>query len=46
MILLKKEADTRQVKRLERNDVEIVDNVKKDHEAHNQGQCIYRFVSG
>ena len=32
MILLKKEADTRQVKRLERNDVEIVDNVKKDHE--------------
>ena len=32
VILLKKEADTRQVKRLERNDVEIVDNVKKDHE--------------
>ena len=32
MILLKKEADTRQVKRLERNDVEIVDNVKKDQE--------------
>ena len=32
MILLKKEADTRQVKRLERNDVEIVGNVKKDHE--------------
>ena len=32
VILLKKEADTRQVKRLERNDVEIVGNVKKDHE--------------
>ena len=32
MILLKKEADTRQVKRLERNDVEIVDNVKKEQE--------------
>ena len=32
VILLKKEADTRQVKRLERNDVEIVDNVKKDQE--------------
>ncbi len=32
MILLKKEADTRQVKRLERNDIEILDNVKKDQE--------------
>ena len=32
MILLKKEADTRQVKRLERNDVDISDNVKKDQE--------------
>ena len=32
VILLKKEADTRQVKRWERNDVEIVDNVKKDQE--------------
>ncbi len=31
-ILLKKKQDTRQVKRLERNDVEIVDNVKKDQE--------------
>ena len=32
MILLKKEADTRQVKRLERNDIEILDNIKKDQE--------------
>ena len=32
MILLKKEADTRQVKRLERNDIEILDNVKKEQE--------------
>ena len=32
MILLKKEADTRQVKRLERNSADILDNVKKDQE--------------
>ena len=32
VILLKKEADTRQVKRLERIDADISDNVKKDQE--------------